>query len=109
DQAYDFTITGPGGFRKNFTGVLDCATSGSVIAAEADRQSDDDTGVGTQSARQSVPASTGTTTSGLEGDLAETGGSSTTPMIAALAVGLLVIGGGTLFVLRRKEAHQHAE
>ncbi|WP_435798806.1 Cys-Gln thioester bond-forming surface protein [Streptomyces microflavus] len=109
DQAYDFTITGPGGFRKNFTGVLDCATSGSVIAAEADRQSDDDTGVGTQSARRSVPASTGTTTSGLEGDLAETGGSSTTPMIAALAVGLLVIGGGTLFVLRRKEAHQHAE
>lgn len=30
-------------------------------------------------------------------------------MIAALAVGFLVIGGGALFVLRRKEAQQHAE
>ncbi|SCD63263.1 MULTISPECIES: Cys-Gln thioester bond-forming surface protein [unclassified Streptomyces] len=112
DQPYDFTITGPGGLRKNFTGVLDCATSGSVIAAEQDQQDqqgDEDTGVGPQSARQSVPASTGTTTSGLEGDLAETGGSSTTPMIAALAVGFLVIGGGALLVMRRKEAQQHAE
>ncbi|MBT2377379.1 Cys-Gln thioester bond-forming surface protein [Streptomyces sp. ISL-111] len=109
DQAYDFTITGPGGFRQNFTGVLDCATSGSVIEAEKDQQGDDDSGVGTQSAHQSVPASTGTTTSGLEGDLAATGGSSTTPMIAALAVGFLVIGGGALFVLRRQETQQHAE
>ncbi|MFD5682080.1 Cys-Gln thioester bond-forming surface protein [Streptomyces bacillaris] len=104
DQAYDFTITGPGGFRKNFTGVLDCATSGSVIAAEKDLQADEDKGIGTQSARDSLPASTGTATSGLEGDLAATGGSSTTPMIAALAVGFLIVGGGTLFVLRRKEA-----
>ncbi|WP_437345040.1 Cys-Gln thioester bond-forming surface protein [Streptomyces bacillaris] len=104
DQAYDFTITGPGGFRKNFTGVLDCATSGSVIAAGKDLPADEDSGIGTQSARDSLPASTGTATSGLEGDLAATGGSSTTPMIAALAVGFLVVGGGTLFVLRRKEA-----
>ncbi|MFJ1589981.1 Cys-Gln thioester bond-forming surface protein [Kitasatospora albolonga] len=106
DQAYDFTITGPGGFRKNFTGVLDCATSGSTVAAEKEDPRADDAGIGPQSARQSVPASTGTTTSGLEGDLAATGGSSTTPMIAALAVGFLVIGGGALFVLRRKEAAQ---
>lgn len=109
DQPYDFTITGPGGLRKSFTGVLDCATSGSAIAAERDQQGDADTGVDTQSARQSVPASTGTTTSGLEGDLAETGGSSTTSMIAALAVGFLVIGGAALLVMRRKEAQQHAE
>ncbi|MGW5064866.1 Cys-Gln thioester bond-forming surface protein [Streptomyces cyaneofuscatus] len=109
DQAYDFTITGPAGFRKSFTGVLDCATSGSVIAAEKDQQAEEDSGIGTQSARDSLPASTGTTTSGLEGDLAATGGSSTTPMIAALAVGFLVIGGGALFVLRRKEAQEHAE
>lgn len=108
DQAYDFTITGPGGFRKSFTGVLDCATSGSVAAAEKAPEGED-AGVGTQSARQSVPASTGTSTSGLEGDLAATGGSSTTPMIAALAVGFLVIGGGALFVRRRQEAQRHGE
>lgn len=103
DQAYDFTITGPGGFRRNFTGVLDCATSGSVIAAEKDLPGDEDGGIGTQSARDHLPASTGSATSGLEGDLAATGGSSTTPMIAALAVVLMAVGGGTLFVLRRKE------
>ncbi|CAM5655395.1 TQXA domain-containing protein OS=Streptomyces microflavus OX=1919 GN=Smic_24970 PE=4 SV=1 [Streptomyces microflavus] len=110
DQAYDFTITGPGGFRKNFTGVLDCATSGSVIAAEADRQSDDDTGVGTQDARQSsFPPRPAPPPPAWRATSPRPAAPSTTPMIAALAVGLLVIGGCTLFVLRRKEAHQHAE
>lgn len=27
DEAYDFTITGPNGFEKNFKGVLDCETA----------------------------------------------------------------------------------
>ncbi|MEU3706270.1 Cys-Gln thioester bond-forming surface protein [Streptomyces anulatus] len=107
DQAYDFTITGPAGFTRTFTGVLDCATSGSVL----DRESEGDTGndIGTQSAQQSVPATTGSVTSGLEGDLAETGGSSATPMLAAVAIGLLVVGGGAVFVLRRKKPHTDGE
>ncbi|WP_411079113.1 Cys-Gln thioester bond-forming surface protein [Streptomyces sp. cmx-18-6] len=109
DQAYDFTITGPGGFRKNFAGVLDCATSGSVTTPDEDRQADESDELDTQSARQTTPASTGTTTSGLEGDLAATGGSSATAMIGTLAIGLLVVGGGAVFLLRRKEARQHGE
>lgn len=94
DQAYDFTITGPGGFRKNFKGVLDCATAGSTATGD---------GVGTQSAKQPVPASTGTSSTGIEGDLAETGGSSATPLIAGIAIGLLVLGGGAVFLLRKKK------
>ncbi|MER5892224.1 Cys-Gln thioester bond-forming surface protein [Streptomyces sp. NPDC001876] len=94
DQAYDFTITGPGGFRKNFKGVLDCATAGSTATGD---------GVGTQSAQQPVPASTGTSSTGIEGDLAETGGSSATPLIAGIAIGLLVLGGGAVFLLRKKK------
>lgn len=101
DQAYDVTITGPAGFARTFTGVLDCATSGSVL----DRENEDADGndIGTQSAQRSVPATTGSTTSGLEGDLAATGGSSATPMLAAVAIGLLVVGGGAVFLLRRKQ------
>ncbi|WP_328910217.1 Cys-Gln thioester bond-forming surface protein [Streptomyces sp. NBC_00234] len=96
DQAYDFTITGPGGLQKRFTGVLDCATA-------ADTASEDKGGIGTQSARQPVPASTGTSSTGLEGDLAETGGSSATPIIAGIAIALVVIGGGAVLLLRRKK------
>ncbi|RPK84159.1 MULTISPECIES: Cys-Gln thioester bond-forming surface protein [Streptomyces] len=101
DQAYDFTITGPAGFGRTFTGVLDCATSGSVLDREGEGADGND--VGTQSAQQSVPATTGSGTSGLEGDLAATGGSSATPMLAAVAIGLLVVGGGAVFLLRRKQ------
>ncbi|MFE6769920.1 Cys-Gln thioester bond-forming surface protein [Streptomyces fimicarius] len=103
DQAYDFTITGPAGFARTFTGVLDCATSGSVLEKESREAGGAGNDVGTQSAQQSVPATTGSTTSGLEGDLAATGGSSATPMLAAVAIGLLVVGGGAVFLLRRKQ------
>lgn len=108
DQAYDFTVTGPGGFRENFTGVLDCATSTSV----QDREAGDDgegSDLGTRSAQQSVPATTGSSTSGMEGDLAATGGSSVTLMIAAIAIGLLVVGGGAVFLLRRTKPHTEGE
>ncbi|MFF2858597.1 Cys-Gln thioester bond-forming surface protein [Streptomyces rubiginosohelvolus] len=105
DQAYDFTITGPAGFSRTFTGTLDCATSGSVVEEAGGAGND----VGTQSAEQSLPATTGAATSGLEGDLAATGGSSATPMLAAVAIGLLVVGGGAVFALRRKKPHTDGE
>ncbi len=92
DQAYDFTITGPGGFSKNFQGVLDCRTTG---ASTPETQT-----LGSQPS----PASAGGVSAGLEGDLAETGGSSATPMIAGIAVVLVVIGGGAVFLLRKKKA-----
>ncbi|MFH9296036.1 Cys-Gln thioester bond-forming surface protein [Streptomyces sp. NPDC017520] len=107
DQAYDFTITGPGGFARTFTGVLDCATSGSVLDREGAGDAGND--IGTRSAQQSVPATTGSVTSGPAGDLAETGGSSATPMLAAVAIGLLVVGGGAVFLLRRKAPHADGE
>ncbi|MFG3407239.1 Cys-Gln thioester bond-forming surface protein [Streptomyces sp. NPDC048142] len=103
DQAYDVTITGPAGFARTFTGMLDCATSGSVLDRESEGVDGND--VGTRSAQESVPATTGSSTSGLEGDLAATGGSSTTPMLAAIAIGLLVVGGGATFLLRRQQPH----
>jgi TQXA domain-containing protein/LPXTG-motif cell wall-anchored protein len=91
DQAYDFTITGPGGFTKNFKGVLDCKTTGSTVTTEE------------APLPAPSPASAGGVSTGLEGDLAETGGSSATPMIAGIAVVLVLIGGGAVFFLRKKK------
>ncbi|MGW1489937.1 Cys-Gln thioester bond-forming surface protein [Streptomyces sp. NPDC002402] len=90
DQAYDFTITGPEGFSKTFKGVLDCKTTGA-------------SGPEDTPSSQPSPASAGGTSSGLEGDLAATGSSSATPMIAGIAIGLVVIGGGAVFFLRKKK------
>ncbi|MER5556037.1 LAETG motif-containing sortase-dependent surface protein [Streptomyces sp. NPDC002793] len=103
DQAYDFTITGPGGFSENFKGVLDCATAGAPGLGD---------GVGTQSGAEPVPAQTGTSSTGAtgaEGDLAATGGSSATPVIAGVAIVLVVLGGGAVFLLRRKKPQDSAE
>ncbi|WP_097868620.1 Cys-Gln thioester bond-forming surface protein [Streptomyces sp. rh34] len=108
DQAYDFTITGPAGFARTFTGMLDCATSGSVLDREGEGEGEGGNDIGTRSAQQSVPATTGSATSGPAGDLAETGGSSATPMLAAVAIGLLVVGGGAVFLLRRNRPHTDA-
>ncbi|MGW4228086.1 Cys-Gln thioester bond-forming surface protein [Streptomyces sp. NPDC004980] len=94
DQAYDFTITGPGGFSKNFKGVLDCETAGTPVPGDE---------TDTQSGSEPVPAQTGTSSTGAEGDLAATGGSSATPVIAGVAIALVVLGGGAVFLLRRKK------
>ncbi|UYQ66487.1 LAETG motif-containing sortase-dependent surface protein [Streptomyces peucetius] len=93
DQAYDFTITGPGGFKKNFKGVLDCKTASAPAQPGTETPSS-----------QPSPASAGGTSAGLEGDLAETGGSSATPMIAGIAIALVLAGGGAVFFLRKKKA-----
>ncbi|MEV0023827.1 LAETG motif-containing sortase-dependent surface protein [Streptomyces atroolivaceus] len=100
DQAYDFTITGPGGFSKNFRGVLDCATAGAPVPGDD---------ISTQSGAEPVPAQTGTSSTGAEGDLAETGGSSATPVIAGVAIALVVLGGGAVFLLRRKQPQDSGE
>ncbi|MFD8396242.1 TQXA domain-containing protein [Streptomyces sp. NPDC059680] len=90
DQAYDFTITGPHGFSHRFTGVLDCKTQGAIT---------------TESARihnAPSPASVGGTTAP-DTNLAETGGSEITPLIAGVAIGFVVIGGAVLVALRKRE------
>ncbi|MFF9848015.1 LAETG motif-containing sortase-dependent surface protein [Streptomyces litmocidini] len=101
DEAYKFTITGPNGFEETFEGVLDCKT-----ATPGPKPSETPS---TPSATPSTPSTTGgttgdttgTTTGG--GDLAETGSSSATPMIAGIAAALVVIGGGAVFFLRKKK------
>lgn len=96
DQAYDFTVTGPGGFTKTFSGVLDCKTSAPATTTG---------GLDTQTADQpsTTTATAGGSSTGAEGDLAETGGSNATPVIAGIAIALVVIGGGAVFFLRRRK------
>ncbi|MFI1201970.1 Cys-Gln thioester bond-forming surface protein [Streptomyces sp. BHT-5-2] len=96
DQSYQITITGAGGFKKTFSGVLDCKTAGN----------------GGRPSPHPSPASAGGTTGGSTGghgtDLAETGSSSATPVIAGIAVVLVLVGGGAVFFLRKKKTGQSA-
>jgi TQXA domain-containing protein/LPXTG-motif cell wall-anchored protein len=90
DQPYQITIKGEGGFKKSFSGVLDCKTAGSG---------------GDKPSSAPSPASVGGSTGGDNGgDLAETGSSSATPVIAGIAVVLVLVGGGAVFFLRKKKA-----
>ncbi|MFG3345445.1 Cys-Gln thioester bond-forming surface protein [Streptomyces sp. NPDC048018] len=93
DEAYKFTITGPNRFEKVVEGVLDCKTS-----TPGPKPSE-------TPAPSESPATAGGSTSGTTGggDLAETGSSNATPMIAGIAAALVVIGGGAVFFLRRKK------
>src|SRR5690606_33752099 len=94
DQAYDITITGPNDFKKTFTGVLDCETAGSSPTPKPEPS----------------PATTGGGGDEDNGDLAETGASSSTPMIAGIAVVLVVVGAGAmLFMRKRKPASASSE
>jgi len=94
DQAYDVTVTGPGGFSKTFKGVLDCKTTSSGTGG-TDTQTGGDEPTPTT-------ATAGGSTSGGDSNLAETGSSSATPMIAGIAIALVVVGGGAVVLLRRK-------
>lgn len=86
DQKYRLTVTGPNGFKKTAKGVLDCETHGGV--------------------KPSKPANSPSPAGNEKGeDLAETGASSTTPMIAGIAALLVVAGGGTVFFLRKRGAN----
>ncbi|MER7836458.1 Cys-Gln thioester bond-forming surface protein [Streptomyces sp. NPDC096040] len=89
DQAYDFTITGPNSLERRFTGVLDCKTQ----AGESS--------LTTQTLSEPSPASVGGTASDV--NLAATGGDSATGVITGVAIGLVVIGGAVLVVLRQRE------
>ncbi|WP_329276762.1 Cys-Gln thioester bond-forming surface protein [Streptomyces sp. NBC_01451] len=92
DQPYDFTILGPNGFDQRFAGVLDCETQGSAG------------GDAVQTLSEPSPAlAGGTPATGV--NLAETGSSSATPMIAGIAIVLLVIGGGVVLLVGKKEQH----
>ncbi|RDG36727.1 Cys-Gln thioester bond-forming surface protein [Streptomyces corynorhini] len=102
DEAYSLTVTGPGGFSRTFSGVLDCETTGTteVVTRQASSQPlPASAGGSSQGSVESETADTGAVT----GDLAETGSSSATPVIAGIAVVLVVLGAGSVFVLRKKK------
>ncbi|MFI8187426.1 Cys-Gln thioester bond-forming surface protein [Streptomyces sp. NPDC085946] len=90
DQAYDFTIRGPGGFEQRFTGMLDCQTQGS------------EDGATTQTLTEPSPATVGGAAPAT--NLAATGSSQATPLIAGTAITLVVLGGAALLVVRRRQA-----
>ncbi|MFV2118069.1 Cys-Gln thioester bond-forming surface protein [Streptomyces sp. Act-28] len=106
DQAYDFTIALPGGETKTFKGVLDCKTSSDTTTPPT--TGDDEPG--SEPSPQSGGATSGGTTSGgttggdATGDLAETGASNATPMIAGIAVAFVLLGGGAVFFHRKKKS-----
>ncbi|MGW0879361.1 Cys-Gln thioester bond-forming surface protein [Streptomyces sp. NPDC002671] len=91
DQAYDFTVTGPNGFSRRFTGLLDCKTLGAITTQTT-----------TQLRNEPSPATVGGSTTDST-DLAATGGSAITPLIAGTAIALVVIGGAVLVLLRKRE------
>ncbi|WP_044472614.1 TQXA domain-containing protein, partial [Streptomyces turgidiscabies] len=92
DQPYDFTILGPNGFGQRFAGVLDCATQSSAGGDEV------------QTLSEPSPALAGDTSA--DGvNLAETGSSDATPVIAGIAIVLLAIGGGVVLLVGKKEPH----
>ncbi|MBB4892397.1 TQXA domain-containing protein/LPXTG-motif cell wall-anchored protein [Streptomyces olivoverticillatus] len=95
DQAYKITINGPNGFTKTFTGILDCKTAETGTTGGSG---------GTPSPSGTpVPASGSRTGGATGGDLATTGSSSATPMIAGIAAALVVVGGAAVFFLRKKK------
>nr|WP_203615403.1 thioester domain-containing protein [Streptomyces sp. SID13726] len=89
DQAYDFTINGTDGLTKRFTGVLDCRTRSS------------ETGATTQTLSEPSPAMVAAPSTDV--NLAETGGTSATPLIAGTAIALVVVGGAALVITGRKQ------
>lgn len=54
-----------------------------------------------------APVVADTTSPAAGGDLAETGSSSATPMIAGIAVAVVVVGGGLVFWTRRRGSSSH--
>ncbi|MFJ7997578.1 Cys-Gln thioester bond-forming surface protein [Streptomyces sp. NPDC096310] len=102
DETYGITVTGSGGFSKNFDGVLDCVTTGNseIVTQHASGQPLPASAGGSSAETMGTAGATGATTA--TGDLAETGSSAATPVIAGVAIALVVVGGGAVYLLRRK-------
>lgn len=98
DQPYKITITGPNGFEKTFEGTLDCETASEVTTGG--------NGGGEESPKPSTepsPATVGGDTGDTDGNLAETGSDSSTPIIAGVAIALVLLGGAAVFFLRKRK------
>ncbi|KNB49479.1 Cys-Gln thioester bond-forming surface protein [Streptomyces caatingaensis] len=111
DRPYRITVTGPGGFTRTFSGVLDCRTgvpeittatavgdttggTGPSPSASPDRGGPGDGSGGS-------PGASGPSAPAADGDLAVTGGGAT-PVTVGVAAALVVAGGAAVFLLRRR-------
>lgn len=110
--SYDFTVTGPNGYSKQFTGVLDCKvgvtptpapTTPAATGTPSGTPSAAPSGTPSNGAGQPAPATTSAAPG--TGGLAQTGANDSTPILAAVAGGLVVAGGAAVFVLRRRGRH----
>ncbi|RAJ44274.1 TQXA domain-containing protein [Kitasatospora sp. SolWspMP-SS2h] len=90
DTKYDFTVTGPGGFSKQFGGLLNCKT---------------DSATQTPTPSASAPASPVPSPSPTGPELASTGGGMGTGLTATLAGVLVVAGGAAVYGMRRRGRH----
>lgn len=91
---YSITMTGDNGFSQTFTGTLDCQVATGTTTG----------GGGTSASGGSpAPAPAPSAASGGGTNLADTGASSATPLIAGIAVVLIVVGGVTVFLLRKRK------
>lgn len=103
DQSYKITVSGPGGFERTFEGVLDCQTAGSGNSSPSSAPSPA-SAVGSSQGVTGSGASATSATGATGGNLADTGGSSATPVIAGIAIALVVVGAGAVFLLRKKKS-----
>jgi len=92
--AYDITVTGPNGFSKEFKGALECkpTTPGGPTATPS----------APASSAPATPTTPSASASPVGGKLASTGTSSATPIIGGVGAALVLIGGGTVFFLRKR-------
>ncbi|MFH8386608.1 Cys-Gln thioester bond-forming surface protein [Kitasatospora sp. NPDC018058] len=109
---YTINVTGPNGYAKKFTGVLDCKTGVTPTGAPTTPAATGTTpatptastsGTPSTGAGQPTPATTSAAPG--TGGLAQTGANDSTPILAAVAGGLVVAGGAAVFVLRRRGRH----
>ncbi|MEV7602750.1 Cys-Gln thioester bond-forming surface protein [Kitasatospora sp. NPDC089797] len=110
-SGYKITVTGPNGYSRDFEGVLDCKTgtgnpsSAPSTPATTGTTTPSATPSGTPSAGGAHPAPSTTSAAPGTGGLAQTGANDSTPILAAVAGGLVVAGGAAVFVLRRRGRH----
>ncbi|MCZ2523267.1 MULTISPECIES: Cys-Gln thioester bond-forming surface protein [Streptomyces] len=102
DAEYTIEVTGPNGFTETFTGILDCETAGEETTGGSTGATTG--GESPEPSSAPSPASAGGSDATTGGDLAETGGSSATPVIAGIAVALVVVGGATVFLIRKRKS-----
>ncbi|WP_051717192.1 LAETG motif-containing sortase-dependent surface protein [Streptomyces megasporus] len=99
DQPYEITVTGPNGFKETFTGILDCETDSSQTGGPGTEEPSSEPSPATVGGDTGDTGETGDT----DGNLAETGSDSSTPIIAGVAIALVLLGGGAVFFLRKKK------